>query len=194
MKVLKFALLALVLVAVATPVQADPVNVAQFPTGYFLGDEAKRTTTPYYRWWDEDWGWTHGGVDPVTSGAQLLISAYDVDTDSSDPEVDLVYAWEDTAAAWVLLGSLQGFGSQWAYTTFTLSSAFYDEVVAGLKVWIDIDSTHSYDNWAVTLAKSVVTVNGGTPPPPNPTVPDGGATLTLLGAALVGLGALRRKL
>jgi hypothetical protein len=170
-------------------VQASPVNVVQAPTGYFVPTDAQKYDSPYYRWYGEDWGWTHGAVDAPTTSVTLLISAFDVDAPS---EVDNIYAWENTAATWVLLGSLAGANDVWAYTTFTLGSAFWDDVVTGLQVKIAID-TATQGSWAVTLAKSVVTVDGGTPPPPNPTVPDGGATLMLLGGALTGLAALRRK-
>lgn len=193
MKVVKFALLALMVVAFAAPAQADPVNIQQFPTGFFVPDETQTYNAPYYRWYNEDWGWTHGAVDPVLPGedATLYISAWDVDAPS---EVDNIYAYDTDTAAWVLLGALIGNNNAWGYTTFVLNSMFYNELTTGLQVWIDIDSTNNFQNWAVTLAKSVLTVNGGTPPPPNPGVPDGGATVALLGAALVGLGALRRKL
>ena len=128
-------------------------------------------------------------MDAPTTSATLLISAFDVDQRSG--EVDNIYAWLNGTKT--LLGYLNGADDIWAFTTFNLDKDIWSaDLVAGLKVWIEIDADD--DGWAVTLAKSVVTIDGGTPPPPNPGgVPDGGATLMLLGGALVGLGALRRK-
>lgn len=170
---------------------APAVDVKQFPTGFFVPDEASTYSSPYYRWHDEDWGWTHGAID--TSGAttaSLFISAWDVDAASG--EVDKIYAWD--GATQVLLGSLAGLDNDWGYTTFPLGANFYDDIAAGLQVWMDIDSTHSSDTWAVTLAKSVLSVDGGTPPPPPPGVPEGGSTLLLLGLSVAAIGTLKKRM
>lgn len=168
------------------------IDVVQSPTGFFTPNDGVKLSAPYYRWWDEDWGWTHSGtpfsgVASITS-ASLSLSAYDVDWPSG--QVDNVYAYDNGVKT--LLGKLTGQNNTWSYTTFVLGPEFYDDIQNGLQVWLDIDSTHNYDNWAVSLAKSVVEVNGAPKPPPNPGVPDGGATAALLGLAMVGLGCFRR--
>ena len=178
----------------AAAVQAAPIDVRNYVNTpqYFTPNEGSTTSSPYYRWYNEDWGWTHGVVDAPTTSATLFVSAWDVDYDgTSSGEFDEIFAWKSGVKT--SLGFLAGNNNAWGYTTFSLDSTWWADVHAGLQVFIDIDTTHNYRNWAVALAKSVVTIDGGTPPPPNPTVPDGGATLTLLGGALIVLGALRRK-
>ena len=173
-----------------TAVQAGTIDIKQYPTGYFTPNESATYDEPYYRWFNEDWGWTHGGVNAPTTSATLFVSAWDVDASSG--EVDNIYAYLGNTKT--ILGSLKGANDAWGYSTFDLDINIWGaELVSGLRVWMDIDSTHGSRTWAVALAKSVVTIDGGTPPPPNPTVPDGGATLALLGGALMGLGILRRK-
>ena len=118
MKVFKFVLLGLMLVTVmGVPALANPVNVLEYPSGYFA--PSATTSAPYYRWYNEDWSWTHGAVDPVEAGknATLWISAFDVDAPS---EVDNIYAYDNQTAAWVMLGSLLGNNNAWGYTTFVL--------------------------------------------------------------------------
>ena len=174
-----------------TVAQASTIDIKEYPTGYFTASQSSTYDAPYYRWFNEDWGWTHGGVDAPTTSATLFISAWDVD--ASQGEVDNIYAYLGNTKT--LLGSLKGLNDNWGYTTFNLDINIWGaELVSGLRVWMDIDSTHNSNTWAVALAKAVVTIDGGTPPPPNPGgVPDGGATLALLGGALMGLGVLRRK-
>lgn len=169
---------------------ASVVDVKEFNTGYFVPNESSTYSSPYYRWHDEDWSWMHSGIsETVTSGATLHVSAWDID---APYEVDNIYAYDDAAGTWLLLGSLAGKNDGWGYTTFDLGSALYDDIASGLKVYIDIDSTHNYDYWAVTLAKSVLTVNGGTVPEPEPgTVPEP-STMFLLGCGLLGLAGIKK--
>lgn len=170
------------------------VDVVEFDTGYFVPDEASTYSDPYYRWYNQDWGWTHTAIGGSFTTAELFISAWDVDAPS---EVDNIYAYD--GATQVLLGSLNGLDGAWGYTTFDLMSYaghdFTDDIASGLKIWIDIDSTHSYDYWAVALAKSVLTLDGGTLPDPEPgpePVPEP-STLLLLGGGLLGLGFARKR-
>lgn len=118
--------------------------------------------------------------------ATLSISAFDVDWPSG--QVDNIYAYNNGVKT--LLGTLSGLNNQWSYTTFVLGIEFYDDILSGLQVWMDIDSTHRFDTWAVSLAKSVLEVNGNCCPIPIPIrVPDSGATAALLGMFMVGLAA-----
>ena len=170
------------------------IDVVQAPTGYFTPSDSVKLSAPYYRWWNEDWGWTHSGapfasVGTITS-ASLSISAFDVDWPSG--QVDNIYAYNNGVKT--LLGTLSGLNNQWSYTTFVLGPEFYDDILSGLQVWMDIDSTHRFDTWAVSLAKSVLEANGNPLPDPNldPRVPDSGATAALLGMFMLGLGCFRR--
>ena len=175
---------------------AAPVtDVVEAPDYYFVPTDAQKSVSPYYRWHDQDWEWQHSVIDMTTAtSATLSISAFDVDWTASDPEVDNIYVWDTSVAGWHLLGSLTGEDDTWSYTTFVLGSDFFDEIAAGLRVMIDIDSTHTYSYWAVTLAKSVLSVDGGKLPDPEPgvRVPEP-ATLLLLGMGFLGLGVLRRR-
>jgi hypothetical protein len=168
------------------------IDVIQSPTGFFTPNDAVKLSAPYYRWWNEDWGWTHSGTPfagvATINSATLNISAFDVDWPSG--QVDNIYAYDNGVKT--LLGTLTGQNQTWSYATFVLGPEFYDDILAGLQVWMDIDSTHNYDTWAISLAKSVVEVNGNPIPDPDPTVPDGGATAALLGLVMVGLGCFRR--
>ncbi|KAF0232929.1 MAG: hypothetical protein FD177_2107 [Desulfovibrionaceae bacterium] len=159
-------------------------------TSYFVNDDANKYSSPYYRWAGDDWGWTHSAIAGTITSAALNISAFDVDASSG--EVDYIYAFDNGNA--VLLGPLSGGNDIWAFSNFVLGANFYDDIATGLQVWIDIDSTSS--GWAVTLAKSALSIDGGTLPPPAPgptaATPEPG-TLLLLGIGAAGVVWMRRR-
>lgn len=167
------------------------VDVIQSSTGYFVPTDAQKYDSPYYRWYNGDWDWSHNAIVGSFSSATLSISAFDIDYNSG--EIDNIYAYD--GGNWVLLGHLVGQNDEWAYDTFNLDLAVFGAAInSGLQVKIDIDSTHNYDNWAVTLAKSVLTLDGGVLPPPEPNPTPEPATMLLLGLGLVGLAGLRKKM
>ena len=172
---------------------APIVDVVEAPTGYFVPTDAQKGDSPYYRWWDDDWGWTHTAIPGTFSTAELSISAFDVDYPYG--EVDIIYAYDTDTTTWIELGYLEGEDEQWSYKTFDLNlSIFGNEINNGLEVWIDIDTTHTSNYWAVTLAKSVLNLDGGTIPGPGPgaQVPEP-ATFLLFGFGLAGLAGLKKR-
>jgi hypothetical protein len=171
---------------------APIIDVVEYNTEFFT-PPGVTTGSPYYRWFNEDWGWKHTAIGGTFTTANLSISAYDVDYSvGPEGEHDIIYVKE--SGSWVKVGELAGSNNIWSYTTFSLGSQFFDEIAAGLEVRIDIDSTHTYNDWAVALAKSVLSLDGGQLPDPNPgsKVPEPG-TLLLLGFGLIGIAGYGRK-
>lgn len=156
-------------------------------TSYFVDVDGNKYNSPYYRYGAADWGWTHSAIAGTITSASLNISAFDVDASSG--EVDYIYAYDNGNA--VLLGQLSGGNDIWAFSNFVLGANFNDDIAAGLQVWMDIDSLGG--GWAVTLAKSALSIDGGTLPPPVPgAVPEPG-TLLLLGVGAAGVAWMRRR-
>lgn len=182
------ALLAALMLASFGQAFAATTDTIQAPTGYFAPSDAQKYDSPYYRWVSEDWSWTHSAMAGPITTATLNISAFDVD--ASAGEVDNIFAFDTATSSWSLLGSLAGANDIWSYSTFNLGSNWFDEINSGLQVKIAIDANQA--GWAVTLSKSVLSIDGGDLPPPNPVpVP---AAAWLLGSGLLGLaGVARRK-
>jgi hypothetical protein len=191
---------ALVFLAPVSAMAAPVSDVKEFSnntaTEYFVKDDASKYISPYYRYDNGDWGWKHNALaGSGFTSIKLEVSAFDVD--ASQGEVDNILVFD--GSIWQLIGSLAGSNDAWAFSTFDLTGYSWAEAQAnaGLQVFMDINAGSG--NWAVTLGKSVLALDGGNqqcvPTPGFPcsnTVPEPGS-LALLGLAIGGLALTKRR-
>ncbi len=94
---------------------------------------------------------------------------------------------------WETVGELAGSTNTFSFTTFNLGASWFDEIAAGLMVQILIDQNDT-NFWGVSLAKSVLSIDGAPLPDPNPNPVPLPAAVWLFGTAILGLvGFGRRK-
>lgn len=162
--------------------QATPVGYVATPTTYFGPVSNQINNAPYGRFGNQDWSWSQAAYKSSFSSATLTIGAHDVDPG----EIDNIYAYDSSAAGgkWVLLGRLTGANEVFSDTSFALTSNFFDDIVSGLKLKIDIDATSA--GWGVGLTNSVLNLTNSN------TVPEPGS-LALFGLGLAGLVAVRKR-
>jgi hypothetical protein len=135
-------------------------------------------------------GPTHGVTTLTSSGVMNVMTDY-----SFNPSQNTVTPlWKFTAG-----GITYSFDATTLTAVFNSSADAWDISGSG-DAFITgggTDYSETPGTWSATVSGSKTSFNFGSaedPPTPDPTVPDGGVTVALLGVALVGLHGLRRKL
>lgn len=132
--------------------EMDAVSEATYPSNSYAFTQTigNATGMDEYRWYDEDFCWTHTFSAPGATilDINLTIRAWDVDYTQGERDTISVDGND--------LGDLQGSDGTWSETTFSVSpSALAD---GNMQVCIDIDSTNNNDTWAVTVDWSKIDV------------------------------------
>jgi hypothetical protein len=109
---------------------------------------------PYYRWDDNDWGWTHTIVfeklPAKIISATLEIEAWDVDIPMYEVNKiygDEIYLGDLTAAPDYPEGANSyGYEAGWSITTLKLGPTALTALMDGtMNIWMDIDANTSMD-------------------------------------------------
>jgi hypothetical protein len=153
-------------------------------------DSTQPSSTDTYRWWNEDWGWSHtfsppGPTPSAIISATLEIRAWDVDFPS---EINIILG---SGPSGTNIGTLQGGDDTWTTTSLPLSSDLFADLMDGnIDIWMDIDSSNPYNMnmWAVTLESSNLTVTY------NPIPAPGTVLLSSVGVGFIGLLRKRKTL
>jgi hypothetical protein len=175
----------------------DVKDFSNNAAGEFFTPVGSELDSPYYRFGSEDWGWTHGAITNASAATAITlnISAFDVDEEpcgiTGACEEDVIEVFDTATSTWVELGILSGADDAFSFTTFNLTANLFDDVETGLQVRMDIDSTNA--GWLVSLAKSVISVDGAPLPNPNPSPVSEPTTLGLVGLSLAAMGFVARR-